>query len=210
MASGCCRRLHCCNLVWVQWRCGIPSRCHWPMRFLFSSGWLETNAQDYIDAPDLSGVLPTGQGGGECHAPLKSGGDGDFGGGGASGSFDGPGDAVGEAVSSPMKTVSDSVASVAEADELAILWLRLRWRLELRWRRFMWSTSPRTLCRGFGGRRAFVCLIPATQPRRCSALVIEHLSPHAASVCGHRRVSVRCGRGDGGLCTRGSIGWAGS
>ncbi len=82
--------------------------------------WLRTNAQDYIDAPDLSGVLPTGQGGGECHAPLKSGGDGDFGGGGASGSFDGPGDAVGEAVSSPMKTVSDSVASVAEADELAI------------------------------------------------------------------------------------------
>ena len=55
-----------------------------------------------------------------CHAPLKAAEMAILEAEAHRGAFDGPGDAVGEAVSSPMKTVSDSVASVAEADELAI------------------------------------------------------------------------------------------
>lgn len=81
--------------------------------------WLRKNASDFADVPDLSG-LSVGDDGGACHAPFASGGGGDFGGGGASGAYDAPASVMDNAVSSPLKSVGDSVASVAEADELAI------------------------------------------------------------------------------------------
>lgn len=81
--------------------------------------WLRQNASDYADVPDLS-CIPGGDGGGMCQAPLESGGGGDFGGGGASGTYDASASVMDNTVSSPLKSVGDSVASVAESDELAI------------------------------------------------------------------------------------------
>lgn len=81
--------------------------------------WLRTNAQDSLEVPDLSDLVPrpTMSGG----APdFKSGGGGDFGGGGATGSFDGPPTAIDEVAASPLRATGDSVGSVADADELAI------------------------------------------------------------------------------------------
>lgn len=81
--------------------------------------WLRTNAQDYLDVPDVSGLAPRPKPS-ECALEFKSEGGGDFGGGGASGSFDGSGTALGETISSPLRSVGDSVDAVAQAEELAI------------------------------------------------------------------------------------------
>lgn len=81
--------------------------------------WLRTNAEDYLDVPDISGIAPHPRSS-EYLPEFRSKGGGDFGGGGASGSFDGPGNAIDEAISSPLRSVSDSVGSVVESDELAI------------------------------------------------------------------------------------------
>ncbi len=77
--------------------------------------WLRTQAEDYLDIPDFSG---SGSGrSGDC-APMFEGGGGHFGGGGASGSFDGP---VSFTPSSPdASPLSDAVGAVGDADELAI------------------------------------------------------------------------------------------
>ncbi len=81
--------------------------------------WLRTNAEDYLDVPDLADLVPRPRL--RASAPdFKSGGAGDFGGGGATGSFDGPAIAVDETTSSPLRAVDDSVGTVADADELAI------------------------------------------------------------------------------------------
>lgn len=76
--------------------------------------WLRTKPEDYLDVPDLSG-LP-GRGSGDVSIPFRGGG-GDFGGGGASGSFDGPADA---GVSIPSSSISDAAGSIVDADEVAI------------------------------------------------------------------------------------------
>ena len=81
--------------------------------------WLRTNAEDYLDAPDITELLPRPRLSANA-TDFKSGGGGDFGGGGATGSFDGPASAIEEATSSPLRAVGDSVGSVADADELAI------------------------------------------------------------------------------------------
>jgi len=88
--------------------------------------WLRTQASDYGDVPDPTGLLPDpGGGGGSCEAslPMQAGGGGDFGGGGASASFDGPGSgwAGGEASppSSSSSSIGDAVGSF-DAAELAI------------------------------------------------------------------------------------------
>lgn len=78
--------------------------------------WLRTCAEDYADLPDISG-LPSSVSGnsGNCY----SGKGGDFGGGGANGSFDAPsGDisVLGDASSS----VGDALGTAAEAEEFAI------------------------------------------------------------------------------------------
>ena len=74
--------------------------------------WLRTRSEDYdlLDIPDVSGAS-TGGGNGDDDF---SGGEGEFGGGGASGSFDSPqGDTVGNA----FESVGDAVSG---ADELAL------------------------------------------------------------------------------------------
>lgn len=81
--------------------------------------WLRTNASDYTDVPDLSGMGPNPRSSG-CSPGIRSEGGGDFGGGGASGSFDGPGDVSDASESSAMTPASDAVSAVVEAEELAI------------------------------------------------------------------------------------------
>lgn len=51
--------------------------------------WLRAKEGDFNDIPDFSNAMPNLSGSGDS-APFQSGGGGDFGGGGASGSFDGP------------------------------------------------------------------------------------------------------------------------
>lgn len=77
--------------------------------------WLRTRAEDYLDLPDLSG-MPSGRGGAISEYSGKGG---NFGGGGASGSFD----SVHEAVpASPDfdAPVSEALDAVSGADEFAL------------------------------------------------------------------------------------------
>ena len=82
--------------------------------------WLRTNAEDYLDVPDVPNALPRVSSSDPGLPDFKSGGGGDFGGGGAGGSFDGPSVAVDEAASAPLRAVGDAVGPVAEADEFAV------------------------------------------------------------------------------------------
>lgn len=78
--------------------------------------WLRTKAEDYVDIPDVSGLSPPHDG--RHDFDDFSGGDGSFGGGGASGSFDSQhSDARGDAVSETMNSVGDAVSG---ADEFAL------------------------------------------------------------------------------------------
>ena len=72
--------------------------------------WLRTKAEDYVDIPDFSGSGSSGSG--DC-TPTFEGGGGQFGGGGASGSFDMP-------TGADPSPLSDAVGAVGDADELAI------------------------------------------------------------------------------------------
>lgn len=77
--------------------------------------WLRTKADDYVDVPDFSGLVPSGPNG---SAPSFEGG-GHFGGGGASGSFDGP--ASFAPVDSDASPLSEAASALGDgADELAI------------------------------------------------------------------------------------------
>jgi len=80
--------------------------------------WLRTNAEDYFVLPELPGPSSSA---GSCRAgvPMQSGGGSDFGGGGASASFDGAGDFASEASSSALD-IADPISAVADADDLAI------------------------------------------------------------------------------------------
>ena len=81
--------------------------------------WLQTKAEDYLDVPDITGLIPrTGMPGGQ--PDFKSGGGGDFGGGGASGTFDGAAAPVEESGLSPLNAVGEAVGSAVDADEFAI------------------------------------------------------------------------------------------
>lgn len=78
--------------------------------------WLRTRAEDYADFPDISGSPSSGSGSsGTCY----SGKGGDFGGGGASGSFDSPSENI-SAISDSGSSVGDALGTVAEAEEFAI------------------------------------------------------------------------------------------
>jgi hypothetical protein len=81
--------------------------------------WLRTKAEDYLDTPDLTGLLPSSRPSAGVPS-FKTGSGGDFGGGGATGSFDGPTTTLNAGSSAPLDAIGDSVGSVAEADELAI------------------------------------------------------------------------------------------
>lgn len=78
--------------------------------------WLRSNAQDYLDASDLTDLLPGRSSG---FADL-SGGGGDFGGGGASGSFEGPSVPTEGAGGSTLGAVKDAAEAVTDADEFTI------------------------------------------------------------------------------------------
>lgn len=79
--------------------------------------WLRTKLDEYVDLPDISGLVPD-RSAGDATLPFQTGGGGDFGGGGASASFDAP--------TSLEATGAGSESSIAEAagavdlDELAI------------------------------------------------------------------------------------------
>jgi len=77
--------------------------------------WLRTKAEDYVDIPDLSGLVPSGSS--DC-APAFDGDGGNFGGGGASGSFDGPASFV--PVESDSSPLTEAAGALDGADELAI------------------------------------------------------------------------------------------
>lgn len=77
--------------------------------------WLRTKAEDYVDIPDFSGSVPSESS--EC-APTFEGGGGNFGGGGASGSFDGP--STFSSVDSDTSPLSEAASAMDGADELAI------------------------------------------------------------------------------------------
>lgn len=80
--------------------------------------WLRTNAGDYLE-PDVLELVPESRFS-ACAPDFKGGGGGDFAGGGATGSFDGPATAIDQVASSPHEAVGGSVGSVADADEFAI------------------------------------------------------------------------------------------
>jgi len=78
--------------------------------------WLRTRAEDYADFPDISGSPFSGSGSsGACY----SGKGGDFGGGGASGSFDASSESI-SVISDSGSSVGDALGTVAEAEEFAI------------------------------------------------------------------------------------------
>lgn len=77
--------------------------------------WLRTRAEDYLDIPDLSGLAPGGSNGSGNGTPTFEGGGGNFGGGGASGSFDGP-----VSLEPDASPLSEAASAVDGADELAI------------------------------------------------------------------------------------------
>lgn len=78
--------------------------------------WLRTRAEDYTDFPDISGTPSPGSGGsGTCY----SGKGGDFGGGGASSTFDAPSESI-SVVGDSGSPVGDALGTVAEAEEFAI------------------------------------------------------------------------------------------
>ena len=78
--------------------------------------WLRMRAKDYADLPDISGSPSSGSGSsGTCY----SGKGGDFGGGGASGSFDAPSESI-SAISDSGSSVGDALGTVADAEEFAI------------------------------------------------------------------------------------------
>lgn len=78
--------------------------------------WLRTRAEDYADLPDLSGLPSSGSSSpGTCY----SGKGGDFGGGGASSSFDAPSEPT-SVIGDSGSSVGDALGTVAEAEEFAI------------------------------------------------------------------------------------------
>ena len=89
------------------------------MFLLLLWAWLRTTSREWIDVPDIA--LPTGGFGGpggaiDVPAPFGGAG-GDFGGGGASGSFDGVAE-VDDAFSKPLSSAGDAAAKVADGLDL--------------------------------------------------------------------------------------------
>lgn len=78
--------------------------------------WLRTRSDDYADLPDVSGVTSSSSDG---HGACYSGKGGDFGGGGASGSFDSPSEEI-SVIGDAGGSVGDALGTVAETGEFAI------------------------------------------------------------------------------------------
>ena len=113
----------------MAWRYPLAVLLAWGM-FLFLIGlWLRSGMRDWPELPDALDLLPGG-GRTPMDLPVRSGGGGDFGGGGASASFDAP---AGHGLPQPLADVGDDLGdavgkaagSVAEADELMVPLLAL-------------------------------------------------------------------------------------
>lgn len=78
--------------------------------------WLRTRAEDYVDLPNISG-LPSADSG--HSATCYSGKGGDFGGGGASGSFDAPSESI-SVLGDSEGSVGETLGTAAQAEEFAI------------------------------------------------------------------------------------------
>lgn len=113
----------------MAWRYPLAVLLAWGM-FLFLIGlWLRSGTRDWLDLPDALD-LPSSAGRAPVDLPVRSGGGGDFGGGGASASFDAP---AGNALPQPLADLGDDLGdavgkaagSVAEADELMVPLLAL-------------------------------------------------------------------------------------
>lgn len=99
----------------MPWRYLLACMVAYAVFMLLLWLWLRTKAEDYADIPDFSNAVPShGGGGGECHSYAGNGGE--FGGGGASGSFD-SGYEVESADTGP---VGEALEAASGADELAI------------------------------------------------------------------------------------------
>jgi len=86
--------------------------------------WLKTSAEDYTDIPDLSGITPSSSRSGES-AYRYDGKGGDFGGGGAQGSYDGPAHSVSFEPADSSSAIDgdvlgEALGGAAQAEELAI------------------------------------------------------------------------------------------
>ena len=82
--------------------------------------WLRAKEDDFTDSPDLYNAMPNLSGSGHS-VPFQCGGGGDFGGGGASGSFDGSASQSFAGVNDGAgSSIRESLGSVGDADELAI------------------------------------------------------------------------------------------
>ena len=81
--------------------------------------WLRTNARDHVDLPQLPDTLPHGV---PADGPprFSSGTGGDFGGGGATASFDRAASAVPGDLAPPSRTASETASAVADGGELAV------------------------------------------------------------------------------------------
>ena len=80
--------------------------------------WLRTQADDYLDLPDLPNLVPN-PAASDPSITFSSGGGGDFGGGGASSSFDGAGTSSFSSTDAT-PSIGDAAASSFDMDELAI------------------------------------------------------------------------------------------
>jgi hypothetical protein len=81
--------------------------------------WLRKNAQEYLDAPDISGIVPDFGSAGSQPEPVFGHG-GTFDGGGASGDFDNAFASADEAIARPGESIGDSVGKIADVDDMAI------------------------------------------------------------------------------------------
>ncbi|MGV3740893.1 MAG: hypothetical protein ACO1NO_01125 [Burkholderiaceae bacterium] len=83
--------------------------------------WLRTSASDYVDAPDISGLLPR-NGSGSAEPLSYAGGGGQFDGGGASGNFVGSFDSAStcDALLPSGSPVGDALDAAAQAEEFSI------------------------------------------------------------------------------------------
>jgi len=104
--------LHLGGVESMTLRYPLALACAYGMFLALIGLWLRTQAQDYLDLPDLSGGSSSHTCQSGTGTPTHSG--------GASGAFDGSSAGMSEPVGADF-SLGDSVGSVADADELAIV-----------------------------------------------------------------------------------------
>ncbi|HXU93437.1 MAG TPA: hypothetical protein VFP33_07265 [Gallionella sp.] len=103
----------------MPWRYLLACMVAYAVFLLLLWLWLRTKAEDYADVPDFSNAIPSpGGGGGQCHSYEGNGGE--FGGGGASGSFDSSYESIPLESADSGDAVGEVLEAASGADELAI------------------------------------------------------------------------------------------